>query len=106
MLSETKLNSSFPSIQFLVNGFSVPDRLDQNSKGGGILFYVRDKIIILPLIKSLFYHWTDTLFHRILRFYFLNKSKAAKMARMLFLQSPQKLNQRTFTGIYRRYSVL
>ena len=25
---------------------------------------------------------------------------------MLFLQSPQKLNQRTFTSIYRRYSVL
>ena len=49
MLSETKLNSSFPSIQFLVNGFSVPHRLDENSKGGGILFYVRNKIIILPL---------------------------------------------------------
>ena len=27
------------------------------------------------------------------------------MACMLFLQSPQKLNQRTFTGIYQRYSV-
>ena len=49
MLSETKLDSNFPSIQFLINGFSVPHRLDQNSKGGGILLYVRDKIIVLPL---------------------------------------------------------
>ena len=44
MLSETKLDSTFPSIQFLINGFSVPHRLDRNSKGGGILLYVKDKI--------------------------------------------------------------
>ena len=49
MLSETKLDSPFLSIQFLINGFSVPHRLDRNSKGGGILLYVRDKIIVLPL---------------------------------------------------------
>ena len=49
MLSETKLDSTFPSIQFLINDFSAPHRLDQNSKGGGILLYVRDKIIVLPL---------------------------------------------------------
>ena len=49
MLSEKKLDSTFPSIQFLINDFSVPYRLDQNSKGGAILLYVRDKIIVLPL---------------------------------------------------------
>ena len=49
VLSETKLDSTFPSIQFLINGFSVPHRLDRNSKGGGILLYVRDKIIVLSL---------------------------------------------------------
>ena len=32
MLSETKLDCTFPSIQSLINGFSVPHRLDQNSK--------------------------------------------------------------------------
>ena len=46
MLSETKLDSTFPSIQFLINGFSVPHRIDQNSKGGGILSYIREKIIV------------------------------------------------------------
>ena len=49
MLSETKLDSTFPSIPSLINGFSVPHRLNQNSKGGGILFFVRHKIIVLPL---------------------------------------------------------
>ena len=44
-----KLDCTFPSIQSLINGFSVPHRLDQNSKGGGILLYVRDEIIVLPL---------------------------------------------------------
>ena len=49
MLSETKLDSTFPSVQSLKNGFSVPHRLDRNSKSNGILLYVRDKIIALPL---------------------------------------------------------
>ena len=49
MLSETKLDSTFPSTQFLMNVFSVCHRLDRNSKGGGMLLYVRDKIIVLPL---------------------------------------------------------
>ena len=44
-----KLDSTFPSIQFLTNGFSVRHRLDQNSKGSGILLYVRHKIIVLSL---------------------------------------------------------
>ena len=48
MLSENKLDSTFPSIHFFINGFSVPHRLDRNSKDGGILLYARNKI--------LFYH--------------------------------------------------
>ena len=48
MLSKTKLDSTFLSIQFLINGFSVPHRLDGNSKVGGIVLYVKDKIIVLP----------------------------------------------------------
>ena len=49
MLSETKLDSNSLSTQFLINDFSIPYRLDRNSKGGGILLYVRDKIIVLAL---------------------------------------------------------
>ena len=42
LISETKL--SFPSAQFLLDGFSKPYRLDRCSNGGGILLYIRDDI--------------------------------------------------------------
>ena len=54
MLSETKLDCTYPSIPSLINCFSVPHRLNQNSKGGGILFFVRDKFIVLPLNRYSF----------------------------------------------------
>ena len=44
MTSETKLDESFPIGQFLIDGYSVPFRLDRNENGGGILLYVRDDI--------------------------------------------------------------
>ena len=44
LLSEIKLDYSFPTAQFLLNGFCKPYRLDRNSNGGGILLYVRDDI--------------------------------------------------------------
>ena len=34
VLTETKLDDTFPMAQFLVNGFSEPHRLDRNRKGG------------------------------------------------------------------------
>ena len=44
MISETKLSSSFPIGQFLINGYSEPFRIDRNSQGGGIMLYVREDI--------------------------------------------------------------
>ena len=44
LLSETKLDDSFPTAQFWLNGFCKPYRLDCISNGGGILLYVRDDI--------------------------------------------------------------
>ena len=44
MVSETKLDSSFPSAQFELKGFSEPFRLDRNCFGGGIMIYVREHI--------------------------------------------------------------
>ena len=43
-ISETKIDDSFPIGQFLIEGFCAPYRLDRNSKGRGILFYVREDI--------------------------------------------------------------
>ena len=44
MISETKLDSSFPNAQFYMKFYSKPYRLDRNSKGGGIILYVREDI--------------------------------------------------------------
>ena len=44
MISESKLDKSFPIGQFLMNGYSTPFRLDRNSHGGGILLYIREDI--------------------------------------------------------------
>ena len=44
MISETKIDASFPIGQFLLNSYSTPIRLDRNAHGGGILLYVREDI--------------------------------------------------------------
>ena len=44
MISETNLGSSFPTGQFLINGYSELFRIDRNSQGGGIMLYVREHI--------------------------------------------------------------
>ena len=44
MISETKIDGSFPLGNFLIGGFSKPYRLDRDSLGGCILLYVREDI--------------------------------------------------------------
>ena len=44
IFSETKIDSSYPSTQFMIDGFSKPFRRDRNSNGGGLLIYVREDI--------------------------------------------------------------
>ena len=41
MISETKLDNSFPEGQFLIEGYSKPYKIDRNCHGGGIMLYVR-----------------------------------------------------------------
>ena len=60
MISETKLDDSFPSMLFLIEIYGPPYRLDRNSRGGGILVYVHEDIPckLIPMknctIKGLF----------------------------------------------------
>ena len=53
MLSETKLDESFPSIEFNIDGYNI-FRSDRNAKGGGILMYVRDGVPckLIPMRNS------------------------------------------------------
>ena len=44
MVSETKIDMSFPTSQFVIQGFAAPFRLDRTNTGEGILVYVRDDI--------------------------------------------------------------
>ena len=44
MISETKTDSSFTSVQFHLEGYATPYRLDRNGNGGGILLYIRENI--------------------------------------------------------------
>ena len=43
-VSETKIDSSFPDSQFMINGFKIPYRLDFTSRSGGLLLYVSEDI--------------------------------------------------------------
>ena len=45
MIFETKLNSSFSDAQFSMKSHSKSYRRDRNSKGGGIILYVREDIL-------------------------------------------------------------
>ena len=44
LVSETKIDDSFPNGNFLIEGFSTPYRLNQNSNGGGLMLFVREDI--------------------------------------------------------------
>ena len=53
MISETKLDELYPSMQFNIDGYNI-FRSDRNAKGGGILMYVRDDILckLIPVRNS------------------------------------------------------
>ena len=52
LISETKLDDSFPTAQFQMKGFSVPNRYDRNGKGGGLLYIRQDIQSKLLISKS------------------------------------------------------
>ena len=44
LISETKLDSSFPNGQFVIKSYSTHFRLDRNQNGGGLSLYAREDI--------------------------------------------------------------
>ena len=44
LVSETKLDDTFPNGQFKIEGYDKPIRLDRTKNGGGILFFIRDDL--------------------------------------------------------------
>ena len=47
---KSKLDSTFPTSQFLVEGYSEPYRFNRNRDGGGVLIYVQGDIPSKPLV--------------------------------------------------------
>ena len=43
LISESKLDSSFPNSQFKINGYNI-FRRDRNRYGWGLLFYVNEEV--------------------------------------------------------------
>ena len=44
VVTETKIDASYPTSQFEINGFGSPFRLDRNTHGGGVMIYVREHL--------------------------------------------------------------
>ena len=49
VITETKLNSTFPTSQFLIESYNEPYRFDRNRNGVDVLTYVREYIPSKPL---------------------------------------------------------
>ena len=61
MISETKLDENFPIGQFIIEGFGVPYRVDQDGNGGGIILFVRENIP--SKLRSVENSPTEVFFH-------------------------------------------
>ena len=44
LISETKLDDTFPSSNFKIAGYSPPFRLNRSQYGGGLILYIREDI--------------------------------------------------------------
>ena len=54
VITESKLDASFPNAQFIMDGYSEPYRLDRNRNGGGVLIYIREDIPSKKLTRHAF----------------------------------------------------
>ena len=62
VIQETKLDPSFPTTQFMINGYKKPYRLDRNRNGGGVIIYIREDIPSRELHKHNFTKYIEGLF--------------------------------------------
>ena len=62
IITETKLNYTFPQSQFFIEGYSKPYRLDCTENGGGVMIYVREDIPTKSLDVSPMINDMESLF--------------------------------------------
>ena len=54
MISESKLDDTFPTSQFVIDRFTEPFRLDRTRNGTGILLYLKNNITATLLTSYTF----------------------------------------------------
>ena len=54
IITETKLDNTFPVSQFHTDMYSKPYRLDRNRNGGGIIMYFREDIPTFQIILKVY----------------------------------------------------
>ena len=57
LITETELDNTFLTFQFLVTGFSVSDRLDRNRNKDRIMIFIHEHIPSRLLMKHVFLRW-------------------------------------------------
>ena len=62
VITETKLDDTFPEKQFLISGYKKPYRLDRNMHGGGIMIFVREDIPSDILLKHNLHENVEAIF--------------------------------------------
>ena len=62
LITETKLNETFPQAQFFIDGFSKPYRLDRAENGGGVMVYVSEDIPTKVLLSSPMSNGIESIF--------------------------------------------
>ena len=59
MICKTKIDDSFPTEQFIIEGYSTIYRLERNDRGGGIMLIVKDNLLTSCLDKHYFPNQTE-----------------------------------------------
>ena len=80
LICETKIDSTFPTSQFHMSGFSNIYRLDWNDKEGATMLFVKDSLITFHVSGFCFSEKNRDIFHR-------DKPRETKMVDILLLQS-------------------
>ena len=62
VITETKLDYTFPEKQFLIPGYKKPFRADRNKDGGGVIIFVREDIPCDNLLKHRFRENIEAIF--------------------------------------------
>ena len=84
VVTETKSKSTFLTSQFVIDGYSEPQRFDRNRNGGGVLINIREDIPSKLLADHKLPHEIEQIFCRV-------KSEKKEVLTFWFIPSAQPI---------------